>query len=427
MTTRNRAERRRQAKVNAGQIELVGPGPGLLHSAFTFSRASAQNDYGFFNGVLTPFAPNVPRWVDAPGGGYGLSMEQQRTNLALYSEDFTQAAWVKINMMAFGSGSVADAIAAPDGLVTADLLVENTATGLHQIYQTITVTPTQNFASRYFLKPAGRSRVEFYILSGSDFYSAQFNLTGSGSVVVALLTSGTAIGLAATITPRANGWYECVIVGQPTTAANTQLNTNIRLHNGTAVTYTGDGVSGMYFWGGGVEVGSAPTSYIKTTNAPITRAVDRAFCPLSSLGLPGTGIGTYVAEFVLVGQQNGYQFVAQIDDGTDSNRLIVGIAPNGNYLSIGRALAGAFVATGGGAVTYGARTKIAFSLSGDGSIRCSLAGAAPVSISGGPTSGLTHLRVGNDFGLFAAFNGQFGSFSSRPYSVSDSVLQTLSA
>ena len=63
----------------------------------------------------------------------------QNNNL-FQSQTFNTASWVLNQINAFGSGSVANTNATldPIGTNTASFLQENTATALHQIYQTIT-------------------------------------------------------------------------------------------------------------------------------------------------------------------------------------------------------------------------------------------------------------------------------------------------
>ena len=76
------------------------------------------------------------------------------TNLAIRSEEFDNATWVQTGLNAFGSGSVANAIAAPDGTVTGDLIEEDTSTGFHRVSQTL-ISGTVSTGIRYLAN--GRS------------------------------------------------------------------------------------------------------------------------------------------------------------------------------------------------------------------------------------------------------------------------------
>jgi hypothetical protein len=59
----------------------------------------------------------------------GLLIEEQRTNLVYYSEDFGNANWIKSN-----ATNTSNTVIAPDGTLTGDKLVKNTANGIHFIY-----------------------------------------------------------------------------------------------------------------------------------------------------------------------------------------------------------------------------------------------------------------------------------------------------
>jgi hypothetical protein len=108
------------------------------------------------DGVLQTAATDVPRFDHNPttGESLGLLVEEQRTNLLLRSEEFDTASWSKAGLQAFGSGSVANAIAAPNGSVTADFLVESTSTGEHFTEQAFTAVSGTSYTFSVFIKPS---------------------------------------------------------------------------------------------------------------------------------------------------------------------------------------------------------------------------------------------------------------------------------
>jgi hypothetical protein len=220
-------------------------------------------------------------------------VEEQRTNLLLRSEEFDDAAWTPIGLLAFGSGSTANAIASPNGQITADLLTESTTTGTHQVQQTASVTIGQVYTYSVFCKlgPNAVRRIQLLVTN------ANFTVT---PIATFDLTTGTVVSVVqgtASITSYANGWYRLAL----NTIAATSTGVNgfhFRLvDTGTNNSYTGDGSAGLYLWGAQLEAGAFPTSYIPTTTATVTRAADVASITGSNFGVTRTNLLVRSEEF----------------------------------------------------------------------------------------------------------------------------------
>ena len=180
-----------------------------------------------------------------------------RTNHVLWSENFNNAVWTKTNI-----AITPDAVVAPDGSLTADQLVENTATAVHLVSQTLGFTPSDNatVTLSVYVKAVGR---DFFWLEtrtkAVTFPNAYFNLATG-------VVAATFNGASATITPVGDGWYRCTLTANVLTGAGTPQFTcgpGVAA-NSAGRTYLGDGSSGVYLWGAQYEVGAAPTYYIQT-------------------------------------------------------------------------------------------------------------------------------------------------------------------
>ena len=226
--------------------------------------------------VLQTAAANVARFDHNPttGEALGLLIEEQRTNLFTYSADFSNAAWTKSN-----ASITANTIVAPDGALDGDKIVENTATGQHRVYKTVSGTTNTNaYTLTVFAKAAERVRI-YVGMAESPTFSRQGNAVFDLSAgTVANTTTGLngATGGVATITNVGNGWYRCaytLTLGGTDTSIFADINI---VSTGTTISYTGDGYSGIFIWGAQLEAGAFPTSAIATTSAQVTRSADAA-------------------------------------------------------------------------------------------------------------------------------------------------------
>jgi hypothetical protein len=171
------------------------------------------------------------------------------TNLLLRSEEFDNASWTKTR-----TSVTANAIAAPNGTLTADKIVEDNSSSTHLVLQG---SPIAGLAYVYsvYAKAAERSRLTF---AGGGFgaqgFAATFDLS-SGTIPVNT-------GNKATIVSVGDGWYRCIVAFTPSNTVAFEL----YLDNGSTNNYTGDNTSGLYLWGAQLEQSSTVGEYIPTTS-----------------------------------------------------------------------------------------------------------------------------------------------------------------
>ena len=306
-----------------------------LDPRITYSRASTAT-YTDFDGLIKTAAAGIPRFDHDPitGESKGFLVEEQRSNLALRSQEFDNSAWTKTR-----SSVIADTVVAPDGTLTADKIVEDsTATNTHFVQNTgaITVTNATAYTVSVFAKAGERSLLRIN-LQGATNAPAFYNLaTGTlGSI---------GAGVTASISAAGNGWYRCVFTRTiDSTLANVILNI---ADAGEAVTYTGNGYSGLYIWGAQVEAGSFPTSYIPTTSSQVTRSADAA-------SMTGTNFsswynqaeGTLYTESQLPSLQTaGSPRIASLSDNSNNNELSCLYNLSASNLGFNAKVSGSFVA-----------------------------------------------------------------------------------
>lgn len=259
------------------QMFLDFSSSSALPSHITFTR-STIGTYIDSDGIVQSAAINTPRF-QSQGSTRGLLIEEQRTNLLLRSQEWDNASWTKDN-----SSITANAIAAPDGTTTADLLVESATTAVHGFNQTSSSNSTLAHTASLFVKAKERSILRIDLTdAATNFIRAYFTLSGAGSTSN-LSNNGTASGGSSKITALANGWYRVEVSGIPATANTGAVRLTCRMETALGGTgYTGDGSSGMYVWGAQLELWASnatlpmfASSYIATTSATVTRTPDSA-------------------------------------------------------------------------------------------------------------------------------------------------------
>ena len=230
----------------------------------TFSRADATTcaTYVDSNGIIQTAAANVPRFDHDPANNnasLGLLIEESRTNLVTYSEEFDNAAWNSVSSLTVS----ATTNTAPNDTNTAYLIYPNTSGNSLTIDQNFG-SATGTFTSTIFAKADGKSWLVLWGARGSK--RAWFNVSTGVKGTVDL-------GLTASIVPLPNGWYQCSVT--ETISAQRWFYAAPADNDGsTAVTTSG--TDGILIWGAQLEEGSFPSSYVPTTNAAVTRAADVA-------------------------------------------------------------------------------------------------------------------------------------------------------
>jgi len=216
------------------------------NNLITFSRASSGT-YVDSDGLIKTAVADAPRFDHDPvtGESLGLLIEEARTNLINYSEDFTQ--WPTYGPI---SRSV-DGTLAPDNTATATKLL-CTGTSKSVVHKNV---GTGDQVRSFFAKAGSTSFV--FIDSPASTVGVWFDLS-----------SGNVQGTGGSIVPFANGWYRC-IVATDFTANNFAIGPSNSL--GTDSTTNGQY---LYIWGAQVEAGSFPTSYLPTSGSAATRAAD---------------------------------------------------------------------------------------------------------------------------------------------------------
>jgi hypothetical protein len=234
-----------------------------------------------------------------------LLLEPQRSNLALYSEQFgTASYWFANNSTITSNNAVS-----PDGYTNADMY---TAAGNGNYLNASATSTGSNTVTFSVFAKAGtagpfRIREAFYF----------------GTSTVFNLATGTIISGTGTITNYGNGWYRCT-------------HTQAYGAGETSVSFTYDlngAVSGTaYLWGAQAEVGAYATSYIPTLGTSVTRVADAA-SKTGISSLIGQTEGTLFMEFNSFAASYPLSVLCSVTNGNASKRAYAEIL--GTTLTMG--------------------------------------------------------------------------------------------
>ena len=248
---------------------------------------------------------NVPRLDYLNSSCPSILVEPQRTNLLTYSDQINNAAWTNVRGVVTPNTTIS-----PDGTQNADTFVS--AAG-QSFFPALTRTPSfvgnTNYSLSIFAKVLGNTNVfrMSYVdnVTGFTGGSAFFNLSTQAITIVQSPNSS----VTATMQSVGNGWYRLVL--NFLTIATPTFN-----YSSFDIT-TNDVGNAFALYGGQLEVGTYPTSYIPTVASAVTRNAD-VISKTGISSLIGQTEGTIFTEFNFtnVGTE---KYILNLKDAASSN------------------------------------------------------------------------------------------------------------
>ena len=208
--------------------------------------------------------------VDYTDGTSSLLVEPQRTNLITYSEDFSQSYWTETDASVSLSTTTS-----PDGLATSYKLIPDDGTGGNRSIGKSFIGLSNNHTHTCFAKKGEYNYLMLRMRNSPnvgvmfDLENGTLNLNNPGAPYVD-----------SEIESIGNGWYKCSITLDPSqsgTSGQLFISMSVGITGSETNSFSGDGTSGIYIWGCGLEQGSYATSYIPNfgTALGVTRVQDQ--------------------------------------------------------------------------------------------------------------------------------------------------------
>jgi len=258
-------------------LNLSAIGGGDVTPSFT--RASVAT-YHNGSGEIVSVVSGVPRF-----GKWGYFTEGSRTNLTRWSEDFTNAVWVKTNVTIAGNAFASPYVGAP---VIADKIQENNANGYHDAAQPYTGIANQKDSISMYVHGEERTWCWFEWWDSDGKYVEIFFNTATGAFgTTNIVGTGISIYEGPFVEQLTGGWWRLSVTVQTSTQTARAIDIGTAQADNVA-SFTGTTGWGIYAIGGQAEADAwFSSSYIPTTNLTVLRAQDQ----LTYLALGNTPLG----------------------------------------------------------------------------------------------------------------------------------------
>ena len=366
----------------------------------TFARLQSQNttsgsSYLGSDGLLKFAAEDEPRIEYGSDGSLkGLLIEEQRTNLVPYSEDFSNAAWLKVGTVAIDSTLVTG----PDGTLSGRKVLNLNAASGDRLTGTVSVT-NSTITGSFWVKGDGANIGKDVLMSVK-----RSGGTFAGSANVTHTLTSEWVRLDATFTQLPDNTGAIVVLGSPST----------------------NSASEVLIYGAQLEAGSFATSYIPTSGSQQTRSADVASIPVTAFGY-NQDAGTIVVEY---GAYNvgavGASIVLVTDNPVSNDFVLVYADTSDTIMDVkDNGVRQALFSVSGDRRTTGGIAGIAMK---DNAFASTVDGSAPQTDNSGtiPT-GVSVVRIGSWASNPAYLNGHIKSLKYYPRRLTDAQLQELTA
>ena len=262
-----------------GTIYSILPNNG--NGDFNFTRnseATRINKYG----ILEVVGVNVPRldWLDS--NCPSLLLEPQRTNLVLFSEQFSGTNWNTIN-----TTITVDQEIAPNGTLTANKLQRTSTSASYRSHNISKSASAITYTTSVFIKKGSDN---YFSMRAQGIYPSRVDIRfrfDTEEIYYAQAFSNFTL-LDYGVQNYSNGWYRMHFTYTSDLNTNISISFSPRATNGNIDASDTLSTSFAYVWGSQTEVANYVSSYIPTGATSETRLREIAYT--DTFNIPNEGV-----------------------------------------------------------------------------------------------------------------------------------------
>ena len=195
-------------------------------------------------------------------------IEETPYNLLTYSNDFSNAIWIKS-----GASASTENFTNPRDEALSYFLKEDSTNGAHQIYTANTIVAGSINTISFLLKRKVGSADRFLRVQSTDgsFSNGARVIFDIQNMIIStsVASLGTGSNVSASIESfGADGWFKVSLTCKIDEVSTVFRNNNYLQNQGSSfsASYQGDGTSGAYIWGAQLNAGSVAKPYFPTTD-----------------------------------------------------------------------------------------------------------------------------------------------------------------
>jgi hypothetical protein len=241
--------------------------PNDASGDFDFSRAS-EGTRVRKDGLIEEVADNVPRldWLNS--NCPSLKLEPQRTNLVLFSEQFSGSNWGSVNTTITANQTIS-----PDGQLTADKLQRTSTSASYRSHNISKSATAITYTTSAFIK---KGSDDYFAMRAQGSYPSRvdirFRFDTQQIYSATAVSNFTLIDYG--VENYQNGWYRLHFTYTSDTHTNLSITFSPRATDGAIDSSDNSSTSFAYVWGAQTEVANYVSSYIKTEASTVTRLAD---------------------------------------------------------------------------------------------------------------------------------------------------------